>query len=92
LGECSVIAGWGSVVERFSDLVSGKRLVLIGYSTLERDLELIASLARDGCVALLVHGDPSVSDWQLMGKLRDLCVSRGIECTVVPGFPRLTPL
>jgi len=89
LRECSVIAGWGSVVKRFSDLVSGKRLVLISYSTLERDLELIASLARDGCVALLVHGDPSVSDWQLMGRLRDLCVSGGIECTVVPGVSSL---
>ncbi|MEM1610141.1 MAG: cobalt-precorrin-7 (C(5))-methyltransferase [Sulfolobales archaeon] len=89
LGNCDIIAGWSSVIRRFSKLIAGKEIVEISYLTEARDLEYIADLARSRCVAFLIHGDPSVSDWQLMEKLRKLCRSYGIECEIIPGVSSL---
>ncbi len=89
LRSCDVIAGWRSVLERFPDLLGGKEVIEISYSTEKEDLERLARLAMEKCVAILVHGDPSVSDWQFMEKLRTLCRSRSIICEVISGVSSL---
>jgi cobalt-precorrin-7 (C5)-methyltransferase len=66
-----------------------KEVIKISYSTEKEDLERLAHLATDKCVAILIHGDPSVSDWQFMEKLRTLCRSRSIRCEVIPGVSSL---
>lgn len=81
----SVVGGWGSVLERFSELLGGKLVVRMSYSTEARDLEVLVEKAGEVDVSILIHGDPSVSDWQFLEKIRRLCSSRKIPFEVVPG-------
>ncbi|MEM2204226.1 MAG: cobalt-precorrin-7 (C(5))-methyltransferase [Sulfolobales archaeon] len=80
-----IIGGWSSVLERFSDLLSGKVVVRISYSTEERDLSFLVDSAANNDVSILIHGDPSVSDWQFVEKIRGLCLSKKIPMEIVPG-------
>ncbi|MGC9131342.1 MAG: SAM-dependent methyltransferase [Pyrobaculum sp.] len=72
LERCAVVAGWRSVVERLP--LDGKEVVYLTYQNQEAELRRLAeaSLGRDVCIA--VHGDPAVSDWELMRRIRSLGV------------------
>ncbi|MGC9049498.1 precorrin-6y C5,15-methyltransferase (decarboxylating) subunit CbiE [Pyrobaculum sp.] len=79
LERCAVVAGWRSVVERLP--LDGKEVVYLTYQNQEAELRRLAeaSLGRDVCIA--VHGDPAVSDWELMRRIRSL----GVPYEVVSG-------
>jgi cobalt-precorrin-7 (C5)-methyltransferase len=47
-------------------------------------------IARVKDVCLLMHGDPSVSERQLMVKLRTLANEYGVSITVIPGVSSIT--
>ncbi len=69
--ECEVIVGWGSVIERFQELTKGKEVVILTYKKENEGLSTASELERKGKrVCVLDHGDPGVSDWQFMEKLR----------------------
>lgn len=85
ISEAEVITGWGSVIERFSKYVEGKKVIPLNYREEARLLEEVMSLAREKEVAFLNHGDPTVSDYQLLEKLRKLAKERGVRLEVIPG-------
>ncbi|GAB6943307.1 cobalt-precorrin-7 (C(5))-methyltransferase [Vulcanisaeta sp. JCM 14467] len=90
--ECGVVAGWRSVVERFMPLLVGKRVVVLSYGDEEEKLAELAEVGRSVDVAVLVHGDPSVSDWQFIEKIRRVARDRGVGVEVVPGVSSLNVL
>jgi len=78
---CKVVLGWRSVVERFKHLLDGKEVVYLTYGNQEAELRRAAERAAGDEVCLLVHGDPLVSDWELLERVRAL----GVDFEVVNG-------
>jgi cobalt-precorrin-7 (C5)-methyltransferase len=81
----SLIAGWESVLSRFKDLIEGKHVIKITYINEAQVInELVeASISKE--VVILNHGDPSVSDWQFVEKIKAKCREKGVKIDVVPG-------
>jgi cobalt-precorrin-7 (C5)-methyltransferase len=73
LERCRVVAGWPSVLKRLP--LGGKEAVPLSYRNQEELLKRLAALSREADVCLAVHGDPAVSDWELMERVRALGVS-----------------
>ncbi|BDR91584.1 precorrin-6y C5,15-methyltransferase (decarboxylating) subunit CbiE [Vulcanisaeta souniana] len=85
LRSVNVVAGWGSVLDRFSEYLINKKVIKLSYKDETEGLrELIANAVNDDA-ALLMHGDPSVSESQLMAKVTRLCREYGVTYEVVPG-------
>lgn len=80
---CSVVAGWRSVVTRFN--LSNKRVVYLNYEEQDRQIRELVRIAESEDVAILVHGDPSVSDYQFMERIRRACEEFGVVYQVIPG-------
>jgi len=94
LERCRVVAGWPSVLKRLP--LGGKEAVPLSYRNQEEALKRLAALSREADVCLAVHGDPAVSDWELMERVRALGVPfRGGERRVFrqrgPGEARPRP-
>jgi cobalt-precorrin-7 (C5)-methyltransferase len=69
--ECQVIVGWGSVIDRFNDIIGRKEVIKLSYKKESEGLEKASKLEKQGIkVCVLDHGDPGVSDWQFIDKLR----------------------
>ncbi|MEM1568530.1 MAG: precorrin-6y C5,15-methyltransferase (decarboxylating) subunit CbiE [Thermofilaceae archaeon] len=81
LEKCRVVMGWRSVVERFIDRLGGREVVYLNYENQIEELTRAASLSKEVDVCLLTHGDPSVSDWELLQRLREA----GVEYKIVHG-------
>jgi hypothetical protein len=67
---CRVVAGWPSVLKRLP--LGGKEAVPLSYRNQEETLKRLAALSRKADVCLAVHGDPAVSDRELMERVRAL--------------------
>ncbi|AEE94881.1 precorrin-6y C5,15-methyltransferase(decarboxylating), CbiE subunit [Acidianus hospitalis W1] len=80
-----VITGWGSVIERFSEYVKGKKVIPLNYKEEAKLLNEVMNLAKDREVAFLNHGDPAVSDYQLLDKLKKLAKEYGVSLEIIPG-------
>jgi len=76
---CRVVAGWPSVLKRLP--LGGKEAVPLSYRNQEETLKRLAALSRKADVCLAVHGDPAVSDRELMERVRAL----GVPFKVVSG-------
>jgi len=87
---CLVIAGWGSVLSRFKPYIANKLIIELNYKNEEGLLRKIMEIARVKDACFLMHGDPSVSERQLMVKLRALANEYGVSITVIPGVSSIT--
>ncbi|BAB66915.1 cobalt-precorrin-7 (C(5))-methyltransferase [Sulfurisphaera tokodaii] len=85
LRDSKVVTGWGSVIERFSSYIQGKQVIRLNYKEEEKQLNEIMKLAKNENVAFLNHGDPAVSDFQLLNKLKKLCMDNRVELVIIPG-------
>ncbi|BDC17939.1 cobalt-precorrin-7 (C(5))-methyltransferase [Acidianus sp. HS-5] len=83
--KAEVITGWGSVIERFSKYVEGKEVIPLNYREEAKLLNEVMELAKNKEVAFLNHGDPAVSDYQLLDKLKKLAKEHGVELNIIPG-------
>lgn len=88
LARCRVVAGWRSVLARVP--LEGKEVIALTYADEAEGLRRVAEAAGREEVALVMHGDPSVSEWEFMAKVRALC--RRVECRVVPGVSAVNAL
>jgi cobalt-precorrin-7 (C5)-methyltransferase len=88
--KCLVIAGWGSVLNRFKPYIANKLIIELNYRNEEGLLRKIMEIARVKDVCFLMHGDPSVSERQLMAKLKALANEYGVSITVIPGVSSIT--
>jgi len=51
--KCQVVAGWGSVIDRFSFLLEGKKVIRMSYKEESKQLEEIFNYAKKhGCSLL----------------------------------------
>jgi len=82
---CPAIAGWSGVLSRFKPYIANKLVIELNYRNEEGLLRRIMEIARVKDVCFLMHGDPSVSERQLMVKLRTLANEYGVSITVIPG-------
>ncbi|ADN51287.1 precorrin-6y C5,15-methyltransferase (decarboxylating) subunit CbiE [Vulcanisaeta distributa] len=85
LRSVNVVAGWGSVLDRFSEYLINKRVIKLSYRDEAEGLKELITSAVNEDAALLMHGDPSVSESQLMAKVTWLCREYGVTYEVVPG-------
>lgn len=86
LRSVNVVAGWGgSVLDRFSEYLINKRVIRLSYTNEAEGLRELMMNAINGNAALLIHGDPSVSESQLMAKVTRLCREYGVDYEIVPG-------
>ncbi|WP_054853546.1 precorrin-6y C5,15-methyltransferase (decarboxylating) subunit CbiE [Vulcanisaeta distributa] len=85
LRSVNVVAGWGSVLDRFSEYLVAKRIIRLSYRNEAEGLKELMTSAINGDAALLIHGDPSVSESQLMSKITQLCREYGVNYEVIPG-------
>jgi cobalt-precorrin-7 (C5)-methyltransferase len=79
LERCRVVAGWPSVLKRLA--LGGKEVVYLSYRNQEEELQRLAKLSQAMDVCVAAHGDPSVSDWELMARIRAL----GVPFEVING-------
>jgi len=87
---CPAIAGWSGVLSRFKPYIANKLVIELNYRNEEGLLRRIMEIARVKDVCFLMHGDPSVSERQLMVKLRTLANEYGVSITVIPGVSSIT--
>jgi|GEM_PF-275733 cobalt-precorrin-7 (C5)-methyltransferase len=85
LKECKVVGGWGSVLDRFSPYLESKELVRLSYGDEDEKIQRLVNACKFTNGVFLNHGDPSVSDYQLMAKLRAASQAAGVEMELVPG-------
>ncbi len=83
--KAEVVTGWGSVIERFSKYIEGKKIIRLNYREEAKLLADVMSLAKDKEVVFLNHGDPAVSDYQLLNKLKTLAKDYGVNLSIIPG-------
>ena len=83
--KCQVVAGWGSVVDRFSFLLENKKVIRMTYKEESKQLEEIFSYAKNMDVAFLDHGDVAVSDYQLLEKIKKGCEKYNVPLKIIPG-------
>jgi len=81
LRRCTVIAGWRSVLARVSQFVKGKRIIELTYRDQEESLARLAAESLNADVCLVVHGDPMVSEWELIRRVSSL----GVPYQVING-------
>jgi cobalt-precorrin-7 (C5)-methyltransferase len=79
LERCRAVAGWPSVLGRLP--LEGKEVVALSYQNQEAELKRLAALSLSADVCLAVHGDPAVSDWELMERVRAL----GVPLEIISG-------
>lgn len=86
LKRADIIAGWKSVVDRFDLLNTGsKQVIYLNYREQEIQIPKIVSMARDRDVAILFHGDPMVSDYQFLDRIKRECDRQGVKYDIISG-------
>ncbi|AWR96295.1 cobalt-precorrin-7 (C(5))-methyltransferase [Acidianus sulfidivorans JP7] len=86
INNSEVITGWKSVIERFNFDKTNKEIIPLNYKQEKELLEIVFEKAKYKNVAFLDHGDPSVSDFELMAKLRDLAKKYNVSISFIPGI------
>lgn len=74
LERCDVIAGWRSVLERVLQhhpQLGVKELVFLSYKNQDDELRRLAEKSKRRDVCVLAHGDPTVSDWEFLERIRE---------------------
>ena len=74
LEACEILAGWRSVVDRVIrgyPRLAGKEIVYLTYGNQEAELRRLAAEAGRREVCVLAHGDPVVSDWEFLGRIKN---------------------
>ncbi|QGA53459.1 cobalt-precorrin-7 (C(5))-methyltransferase [Sulfolobus sp. E5-1-F] len=87
--DSSIVAGWESVLERFRPILEGKRTVVLTYKKERETLEEIIEMGKTENVAILDHGDPSVSDWQFVEKIKNIAASKDVKVHIISGVSSL---
>jgi cobalt-precorrin-7 (C5)-methyltransferase len=80
-----IVAGWESVLSRFKDLIKDKEIIKISYSNEIQILYYLIRKALNKKVAILNHGDPTVSDWQFIDKIRRMCDEMKVSYQIISG-------
>lgn len=83
LERCERVAGWRSVLLRLG--LSEEKAVELTYRNQEERLRELAELSASRDVCIAVHGDPTVSDWELLDRVREL----GVPFEVINGVSSL---
>ncbi|MEM0174416.1 MAG: cobalt-precorrin-7 (C(5))-methyltransferase, partial [Sulfolobaceae archaeon] len=84
--DSEVVAGWESVLNRFNEMFKNKKIIKLTYNNQIEELEKIMKIAKDGkVVSILNHGDPTVSDWQFLEKIKKLANEHNVKVEVVSG-------
>ncbi|MEM0132092.1 MAG: hypothetical protein QXN74_08665 [Saccharolobus sp.] len=52
---------------------------ILNYKDERQQLLELVEIAKNESVAILDHGDPSVSDWQFIEKIRNMAADRGLR-------------
>ncbi|BDB99344.1 cobalt-precorrin-7 (C(5))-methyltransferase [Saccharolobus caldissimus] len=84
-----VIVGWKSVIDRFSQILNGKEVIVLNYKNETEQLAKAIEMGKTENIAILNHGDPSVSDWQFVEKIRNLCADKGVKIEIISGVSSL---
>ncbi|MEM0200770.1 MAG: cobalt-precorrin-7 (C(5))-methyltransferase [Saccharolobus sp.] len=90
--ESNIVAGWKSVIERFSPILQNKKIVILNYKDERQQLLELVEIAKNESVAILDHGDPSVSDWQFIEKIRNMAADKGVKVKIISGVSSLNVL
>ncbi|MEM4086472.1 MAG: cobalt-precorrin-7 (C(5))-methyltransferase [Saccharolobus sp.] len=90
--ESNIVAGWKSVIERFSQILQNKKIVILNYKDERQQLLELVEIAKNESVAILDHGDPSVSDWQFIEKIRNMAADKGVKVEIISGVSSLNVL
>ncbi|MEM0092488.1 MAG: cobalt-precorrin-7 (C(5))-methyltransferase [Saccharolobus sp.] len=90
--ESNIVAGWKSVIERFSPILQNKKIVILNYKDERQQLLELVEIAKNESVAILDHGDPSVSDWQFIEKIRNMAADKGVKVEIISGVSSLNVL
>ncbi|MEM0294508.1 MAG: cobalt-precorrin-7 (C(5))-methyltransferase [Saccharolobus sp.] len=90
--ESNIVAGWKSVIERFSPILQKKKIVILNYKDERQQLLELVEIAKNESVAILDHGDPSVSDWQFIEKIRNMAADKGVKVEIISGVSSLNVL
>ncbi|WP_338603747.1 cobalt-precorrin-7 (C(5))-methyltransferase [Sulfolobus tengchongensis] len=90
--ESEIVVGWKAVIERFSQILEGKKIIILNYKEEREQLERAIEIAKSQDVAILNHGDPSVSDWQFVEKIKNLCEDKGVKVHIISGVSSLNIL
>lgn len=90
--ESNIVAGWKSVIERFSPILQNKKIVILNYKDERQQLLELVEIAKNESVAILDHGDPSVSDWQFIEKIRNIAADKGVKVEIISGVSSLNVL
>jgi len=88
-----VIAGWESVIRRFENMLNNKLILKLTYSNQIEQLKKAVELAKAGrIVSILNHGDPSVSDWQFIDKIKSLAKENDVKFEIIPGVSSINAI
>ena len=77
------VAGWKSVLDRFN---LDKKLVYLNYKEQDKQIPELVKLGKEKDVAILFHGDPMVSDFQLFERIKRECLKEGVKYVVISGI------
>ncbi|MEL9990085.1 MAG: precorrin-6y C5,15-methyltransferase (decarboxylating) subunit CbiE [Thermoproteus sp.] len=73
LERCNTLAGWRGVVERLIKAypqLTAKRILYLTYQNQEGILAEIGELSAKEDVCVVAHGDPAVSDWEFVERIK----------------------
>ncbi|AOL16801.1 precorrin-6y C5,15-methyltransferase (decarboxylating) subunit CbiE [Sulfolobus sp. A20] len=90
--DSKIVVGWKGVIDRFSPILEGKEIVILDYKNELEQLNQVVEKAKGENIAILNHGDPSVSDWQFVEKIRNICADKNVKVTIISGVSSLNVL
>lgn len=77
LKKCVKTYGWKSVIDRIRQYTHGE-VEHLTYENQEAKLAEAAQLAQTQDVCIATHGDPTVSDWELLQRIKKLQVPHAV--------------
>ncbi|BCU70891.1 cobalt-precorrin-7 (C(5))-methyltransferase [Stygiolobus caldivivus] len=88
LKSCKVIAGWRSVIDRFDFIKtdSSKEIVYLNYKEQEKQIPELVKRSKTIDIAILFHGDPMVSDYQFLDRIKKECAKVGVRYVILSGI------
>ncbi|MEM0016815.1 MAG: SAM-dependent methyltransferase [Saccharolobus sp.] len=66
--------------------------MILNYKDERQQLLELVEIAKNESVAILDHGDPSVSDWQFIEKIRNMAADKGVKVEIISGVSSLNVL
>nr|WP_287069439.1 cobalt-precorrin-7 (C(5))-methyltransferase [Pyrobaculum sp.] len=80
LKKCPLVMGWRNVVDKLREYIKGE-VVYLTYTNQEEILQKY--LKTEGDVCIITHGDPCVSDWEFLERIKafkaDVVVINGVS-------------